>query len=158
MIVHGYALVRIEGNEELQWWNSIPARIDVPGAEIVIFEAKEGGDYHGYTIVARDKEFPDPTPVIPFSITDRQFGDALYTMGVITHEERMAFGKVGDLPAQMAAVIALIEDEEQRRRAEYLASTAQTFERNHPITLMLQISMGWSDEQVDQLWVLGASL
>lgn len=158
MIVQGFALEHVATGEELLWWDTIPGTVFVPGVSITVDAAAAGWEAEGYRIVERAREIPDPTPIVPNVITDRQFGDALYRMSVITHAERMAFGKVGDVPAALAAIIAVIPDEEQRKDAEYLVSTAQTFERRHPMTRMLQQAMGWTDEQVDALWTLGASL
>lgn len=88
MIKNGYALERIEDEVELQWFETIPSRIDIPEALIVLFSAQPDFNDGKYRIVSRDKEFPDPEPqrrlisksLVLDRLTDEQLAAALGLM------------------------------------------------------------------------------
>lgn len=151
----GFALDRISTGEELAWWRVIPGTVVVPGEQITVDGAGEGWTFGDFHIVARQKDIPEFVPIV---ITDGQFAHALYKMGVITHEERMAFVKTGEIPSALRNVIDAIPDQEMRRDAEYLVSGAQTFSRLHPMTEALRQGMGWTVQQMLDLWLAGSKL
>lgn len=91
-------------------------------------------------------------------ISDRQFAQALRKLGFLTHEEAMAFVQTGTIPDALMAVVNAIQDQEQRQDVEMLLCGAIEFRRHHPVTLAVAATMNWTEEQVDDLWTLAASL
>lgn len=92
------------------------------------------------------------------AISDRQFAQALADLGVISRAEALAFVKRGEVPTALQAAIDSIPDDEARFAAEMQVSGATTFERTHPSTVALAQALGWSDEQMDNLWRQAAAL
>lgn len=93
----------------------------------------------------------------PPPISDRQFIDALKNAGYVTHAERISFLR-GTIPSQLQSAINAIPDQNTRESAESFLVGAISFERDHPMTGMLAQAMGWSDEQLDELWIAAAQL
>lgn len=114
------------------------------------------------TPVEEPEEEPVPEPVdpddVPFSVSDRQFAQALAELGQITWSEARAWGARGEVPAQFIELIDQIPDEIEKQRALMFLEAAQTFERHHPMTLTLAGMLGWDDGQLDALWRYAATL
>lgn len=102
--------------------------------------------------------FELPAPPVPFSVTDRQFAQALAETGKITWPEAQAWGARGEIPAALSQAVDAIEDETDRNRALMFLGSAQTFERHHPMTTTLAASMEWTDSELDDLWRFAATL
>lgn len=100
---------------------------------------------------------PPPFMLFPTIITDRQFFQQLALMGVITQDEALAAVKTGAIPAALQAFIDGMPAD-QKFTAEMLVSGAVSFDRNHPMTLALAAGMGWTSQQVDDLWRAAAQL
>ena len=96
--------------------------------------------------------------LVPSTISDRQFAQALADLGVISRPEALAFVKRGEVPAALQAAIDSIPDEAERFAADMQVSGATIFERTHPSTLALAHALGWSDVQMDDLWRAAAAL
>lgn len=96
-------------------------------------------------------------PVVPSSISDRQFFQALAIQGVITNSEALAAVKTGDLPAALKNLLSTL-DPTQRFSAEMLLSGATVFNRGHPLTDALAKAMSWTNTQLDTLWIDAAQL
>ncbi len=90
-------------------------------------------------------------------ISDRQFFHALALLNHITKEEALEAVKVGTIPAALKVLVDNLP-EEDKFNAEILLSGATVFERNHPLTNSLGQMLGWTTEQIDQLFILGGSL
>lgn len=88
---------------------------------------------------------------VPEEISDRQFFQQLAVMQVITENEALDAVKTGTIPAMLASYISTLPIETQFP-AQMLVSGAVTFKRHHPMTLALAAGMGWTDDQVDDLW------
>jgi hypothetical protein len=101
---------------------------------------------------------PVETPLVPPVISDRQFFQALAEMGFITLAEALAAVKTGEIPVEFQALIASLPSEEDRFAAEMLMSGATQFNRSHPLTLAFGASKGWTSEDIDELFVLAASM
>lgn len=93
-----------------------------------------------------------PPVVIPETISDRQFFQALANRQLITKAEALAAVSVGTLPAAMDALLAgMPEDEEFAARM--LLQGATQFNRSHPLTLAFGAGFGMTPEQIDELWI-----
>lgn len=86
---------------------------------------------------------PPPSPPIPTSVTMRQARLALLQLGLLDDVE---------------AAIASIPDEAQRRAAQIEWEYASTVERDSQWVQNLAGAIGLSDEQLDQLFQLAATL
>lgn len=91
-------------------------------------------------------------------ISDRQFVHALKLATVITHAEAMAFVQIGAIPEALQTAIDAIENQAARESAELIVAGATVFERNHPVTASLGAALGWTSEQVDDLWRTASEL
>lgn len=65
---------------------------------------------------------------------------------------RLALGGAGLLVAVESSVDAAGES------AQIWWKNTQVFERHHPVLLQMISALGWSDQQVNQLWAAAASL
>lgn len=65
MKVSGFALVRDVDSAEVQWWEEIPPRFEIPGARLVVFGADKNWRVYGHHIVPREREMADPPDVNP---------------------------------------------------------------------------------------------
>lgn len=97
-----------------------------------------------------------PTPP-PATISDRQFFQALAMARVVTEAEALAAVKTGDIPAPLQAAIEQLPAGEQFG-AIMLLSGATSFERSHPMTIMMGQLLGWTEEAVDNLFRQAAAL
>ena len=104
----------------------------------------------------QSQEVPEPVSV-PQVISDRQFYQQLAVLGLITQAEALAAVKTGDIPATLQGLIVSLPVE-QRFSAEMLLSGAVQFQRNHPLTLIFGLAMGWTDEELDTLWIAASRL
>lgn len=104
---------------------------------------------------------PDPADFEPAraqdTVSDRQFFQALALAKVITTAEALDAVKTGEIPAALQTVVDSLPAN-QKFAAEMLISGATTFQRSHPLTEMLRAGMGWTAEQLDELWSSAAAL
>lgn len=158
-----------EGNP--RWSSDDSATVDLLvcfphlGGEVVPYTAARGGEGINGEIFARAEagEFgpiadyaPPPAPV-PASITDRQFFHALAKLELVSAAEALAAVKTGDLPSAFeAAISALPADKQFDARMLFEGST--TFHRDHAVTNSIAAALGWSAEQVNDLFRLAATL
>lgn len=99
-----------------------------------------------------------PLPVvIPPVISDGQFFGQLALDGVITFAEAEATSD-GTIPDLLLNVINAISDETLRFKVRMKVRTATSYERTHPYTLLLAQALGWSDTQLDHIWLEGSKL
>lgn len=96
--------------------------------------------------------------VPPEVISDRQFAQALAKQGVISKDEALALVKRGEVPPALQAVIDNVSDDEERFDLDMAVSGATTFERSNPSTESLAAALGWSSDQMDELWTYAASI
>jgi len=85
---------------------------------------------------------PPPAKVIP-DVTPRQMRSALLLNGITDDQITAAINTLSS-PQKDLAMIAW----------EY--STA--FQRNNPFTIQVAAMLGWTDDQLDQLWYFAATL
>ena len=102
--------------------------------------------------------FRNPPASVPAVISDRQFAHALWKSSLITFDEALAFVQTGTIPAAIAAGIAAIPDETQRKDTQLLVAGATEYRRDNAAVAALATVLGWTDAQIDAIWTLGASL
>ena len=62
------------------------------------------------------------------------------------------------MPPALQAVIDNVSDDEERFDLDMAVSGATTFERSNPSTESLAAALGWSSDQMDELWTYAASI
>ena len=86
---------------------------------------------------------PDPVSTVPQSLTRAQAKLALLQKGLL---------------GQVPTVIAAIQDPTQRAAAEIEWADRLNFERHNPTLLALAAGLGLDEAELDELFVLGATL
>lgn len=99
-----------------------------------------------------------PAPPVPVEISDRQFAHALALLKLIPQEEALAWVMRGEIPTALNAAVEAIESPDVKFTAQMLLGGATVFERQHPMVASLGAALGMSEEQIDGLWSLAASL
>jgi hypothetical protein len=97
-----------------------------------------------------------PEPPVP-SLTRRQLLLALTGAGFLTPEEALAAATTGAVPAALAAVMASLPLEDQLGISITWASMAVA-ERSSPLWALLTAAGIATEEQIDALFVAGATL
>ena len=103
-----------------------------------------------------------PAPVPP-PISDRQFGQGLWTQGIITFAECQAFVSMGMIPAAMQTLIDALPDDDTgrptaRKTAIVFVSGAKEYDRDNPLVDQLGTAYGWTPAQLDANWIAWALL
>jgi hypothetical protein len=98
-----------------------------------------------------------PPVVIPASVSRRQFFQAAAQGGVITEDEALAVFATGAMPASLSAALATLPTNEQFAAHIAVIGNA-TFERSNPLIAALGTAMGDTSAQIDELFILAASL
>lgn len=126
---------------------------------IVVGEYAIGGSFidGSYTPPAPSDGGIAVPPAFPEQISDRQFFQQLAVIGTITQQEAIDAVRTGTIPAAMLAVINQLPSADQFN-VTMLISGATTFERHHPKTIELGQMLGWTDQQMDELWRNAAEL
>lgn len=99
---------------------------------------------------------PDPEPVVPEVISDRQFFQQLAEQNEITWTEAEDAVGPGVLPASMQALIDQLppgDDGNDQARARVALRGATTFERSHPLTETIRQLFGWTEAELDEFWI-----
>jgi hypothetical protein len=78
-------------------------------------------------------------------------------MGQITEAEALAAVQTGAIPAAFVPVIDALPTEDAFA-ARMLLTGATVFERNHPMTAAFAAGLGWTEAQIDGLWVAASAL
>jgi hypothetical protein len=101
--------------------------------------------------------FLNPPPPVPVSISDRQFFQQLAAQDIISQDEALAAVRTGAIPAPLQQLISAMPADQQFA-ATMIVSGATTFERNHPLTVTIGTSYGWSSSQIDDFFRSAAAL
>lgn len=94
---------------------------------------------------------------VPAVVSDRQFFHACARAGLVTQDEALAAVRTGDLPAMLQDIVDLIPppyDFDVRMALQ----GESTFRRAHPFVEMIGRSLGWSHDQVDDLFRLAGAI
>jgi hypothetical protein len=103
---------------------------------------------------------PPPAPPVvppPITLTNRQLFAALAITGMITQDEALAAGRAGAVPAAVDAVFASLP-EQDAFLARLTWATMREVPRNHPLIAALVAADVATDQQVDAIFTLGASI
>lgn len=98
-----------------------------------------------------------PVLPVPIAISDRQFFHAAAKLGIVTQEEALAAASIGTIPPILEQIISQLPDGPQFD-ARIMIASAVTYERNNPLVEAVRQSLGWTHEQVNDLFRLAASL
>lgn len=159
----GYKL--LDENDEVveQWGGALnvrpdqPTKIRLPNGDDVHAPVL-GESYQGYHLEEWwMDEPPPPDPLVPEEISDRQFFQMLAISGVITEQEALDAVRVGAIPAALQTLINSLPAE-QKFATEMLVSGAVVFHRTHEVVGQLGTGMGWTSEQIDELWTQASQL
>jgi hypothetical protein len=101
----------------------------------------------------------DPTkqPLTTRIISDRQFFQALAQLRVITKEEALAAVRTGTIPHAFDDLMQGM-DEQAHFVTQMLLSGATQFERDHSLVPKFGEALGWTNDQIDDLWRMAAAL
>jgi hypothetical protein len=86
------------------------------------------------------------------------FFQALAMAGAITQDEALAAVQTGGIPEVMQTYIDSITDPDKQFAVRMVLSGATQFERDNPLVDEFGHALGWSDEQIDELWRTAAAL
>lgn len=95
---------------------------------------------------------------VPQAISDRQFAEQLALEGMITNDEARAWVKVGEIPAQIKAIVDAIPDDVISQAAYMRLEGAVEFRRDNYLVSMLGAMLGKTEQQVDDIWRKAALL
>jgi hypothetical protein len=100
---------------------------------------------------------PEPVPPAPITLTNRQLFAALALTGFISEVEALAAGRTGAVPALVDAVFASLPAQDAFM-ARLTWATMREVPRTHPLIGAMIAANLATDEQVDGIFSLGASL
>lgn len=110
------------------------------------------------------EQFPPQAPVRtpPPDISDRQFGEGLWTDGIISYEEYIAFTGVGAIPPPLQVIIDTLPDDDTgrptpRKIATGMVMGATTYRRDEPLVDYVRqvLEAGdplWTPAHLDERW------
>jgi hypothetical protein len=150
-----YSLQSMDGSE-VHRSGVIANPMQLPNGDQVC-GASPGWSNGDYKLVEISSEVPDPPDPVPEVISDRQFFQALAMNGSITQADALAAVKTGTLPPQLQSAIGAMPADEQFG-AEMLLSGATMFERSNQMTNAMMRELGWTQENMDNLWRYAATL
>jgi len=117
---------------------------------------RDYADYLAWLDAGGVTEEANPVPVSLPPISDRQFFQQLAILALISEDDALLACE-GKIPASLDALVDTLP-QGQRFAARMFLKGATEFKRDHPMTAMLGAAMGWSDEQIDQLWAAAIQL
>ncbi|MGH0000112.1 hypothetical protein ACQU0X_08530 [Pseudovibrio ascidiaceicola] len=135
----------IEG-EPPEGWEAPDDCIPVPIPEGVEVTGDETTYVDG---VFSSKETPPPP------MTDEMRSEML---PLSPRQFRLGFLKAGHAPSQIEAVIEATPDGPDKEAARIEWEFAREFERLHPLVVSLSTSLGFTAEQVDEMWTTALAL
>ena len=130
--------VDADGDPSITYWH--PSLVPAPSAQ----------DLAG---VAALPDLPQPHPA---SVSRAQFFHAAAIGGIITADEGLAVFK-GVIPASLFDALATLS-EADKMAAEFAIVGNATFERANPMLVKLGAAMGKTPTQIDDLFILAATL
>lgn len=138
--------------------NAIEAEEDFAPEGLELVSDPDGNIHIG--MIRENGVFVAPPPIalpVPEEISDRQFFEALATVGLIPRVEAIAAVSVGAVPTAMEVFFAGM-DEDAEFKARMLLQGAIAFHRHHPLVEAFGATQGMTAEQIDDLWRMAASL
>lgn len=97
---------------------------------------------------------PEPAEIfndhqLVYSISDRQFFQQAAIQGFITKEDALQAVRTGFIPAPLQAIVDTISDPTDKFNAEMLLSGATEIQRYHPLTSVIGLAFGMSEQDID---------
>ncbi|GLU25542.1 hypothetical protein [Brucella sp. NBRC 12950] len=115
-------------------------------------EVWEKGISGEYGSIAEYTKPETPNGPIPDDISRRQFFQQLFVLEIITKAEALTAIPGLNIPSPLQAIIDQLPTQSDRDSAEMLVLGAQNFNRLHPLSETVRLSLGWSVEQKDDFW------
>lgn len=144
----------VEDDGRIRVSTNDPTRLVPDGLRVIrIAETLAKSEIEGKFINLQTGALSDPPPVVPASISDRQFFQQLSVQGLITRQEALDAVKMGYVPSALDAIVQAITDPDARFEAEMLISGATEFRRDHPVTRQIGAAIGWSEAQIDEFFI-----
>lgn len=100
---------------------------------------------------------PPAPPVVPETISDRQFFQQLAVVNLVTQDEALAYVSAGALPKSMTDLIAKLPADAQFG-AKMVVIGATSFFRHDPLTVQMITLYGMSAADADAFWTAAALL
>lgn len=100
---------------------------------------------------------PDALPSGPVVLTNRQLFAALALTGFITEAEALSSGRTGAVPSAIDNVFAALPDQDAFL-ARLTWATMREVSRDHPLIASMIAANLATEEQVDSIFALGASI
>lgn len=94
----------------------------------------------------------EPQELIPNEISRRQFFQYLAMLGIINRQEALAALQNGAIPAPLQVIIDQLPTDDDRFEAQMFIIGALKFNRLHPLSQTVHLSLGWTVEQRDEFW------
>lgn len=95
---------------------------------------------------------PPVTEPVPDDISRRQFFQQLFVLEIITKPEALTAIPGLNIPPPLQAIIDQLPTQSDRDSAEMLVIGAQNFNRLHPLSETVRLSLEWTVEQKDDFW------
>lgn len=95
-------------------------------------------------------------PIVPTSISDRQFFQQLAVAGIISEADALA-SNAAVIPPALLAIIATMPTDEQFS-VKMLVSGATTFERSNPVTIAIGTAYGMQPAEIDAFFIAAGKL
>lgn len=97
----------------------------------------------------------DPPPA---TINRRQFFQRLAVIGIISNQDAIAAMQSGVIPAPLQAIIDDLPTENEKFEATMLIIGADSFQLAHPLTEVVRLKMGWTEEQRNNFFLEASKL
>ncbi len=94
----------------------------------------------------------------PASISRRQFFQQLAVIEIITNQVANAAMQSGAIPAPLQALIDDLPTENDKFEATMLIIGADSFQLAHPLTEVVRLKMGWTEEQRNNFFLEASKL
>ena len=103
-------------------------------------------------------EVPPPAPVVS-DISKRQFYQMLAIKGIISPKEALDAVRIGSIPAAIQEILdETITDPAEKFGAEMLLAGANSFTRNHHLTVAIGTKYGMNPAQMDDFFTSASAL
>ena len=116
------------------------------------FTSGPGGTVYGKLWNGTAIVEPPVIEPVPDDISRRQFFQQLFVLEIITKPEALTAIPGLNIPPPLQAIIDQLPTQSDRDSAEMLVIGAQNFNRLHPLSETVRLSLGWSVEQKDDFW------
>lgn len=117
-----------------------------------------GAIWNGTDFIAPEvSEIPPAPDYSTLTLTVRQFFIMLANSGYVTPQEAVEAAQTGVVPANIAAVFATLPPD-QALAAQITWAKMTTVARNEPLIAAVAASLGLTEEEIDQFFIVGQTI